>query len=140
MSEDLPEPRPPLQTTFNISGLSAALHTGWNLGGINSDTFIVLVDVVNEIHTPRVFDGLFHFVAPLLRLAVLKPEYLSVDVCPRMFFNFDYSTIIRYRLFFVVVTDGIFKHGILDLSVCRVFADSQSVFYLRVFLHPLIKR
>src|SRR5574344_1486335 len=56
ISDDLPLPRPPLQTTCKTLSSTAARQTSWNLGGIKSDN---LIDVVNEIHLPNVFNLVF---------------------------------------------------------------------------------
>ncbi len=51
-SEDLPEPRPPFSTMFNISEFNAALQVLWKAVGKNSDAFLIVTwtssDIINK--------------------------------------------------------------------------------------------
>src|SRR5699024_4902439 len=61
ISDDLPEPRPPLQTTFNILGLIAAFQTERKACGISSDSlsFIFFTYVIYECNSACYIDFLF---------------------------------------------------------------------------------
>lgn len=60
MSEDLPEPLPPLQTTLRTSRSIAAFHTEWKDFGMSSDNFTTLdIDIIHKLDGTGVLDFLF---------------------------------------------------------------------------------